>query len=1064
MVSIITPSTSFIQIDSVQSPFTTVLLSTVGYPGQIVTVLDRSGTASDTNYILISSFIGSNYGFSTLIDQPSGFVTLQAQNTSTWSYINTFPFWNQRISSGVSFLTTSTLYTTVNSTAVETLSNVMLENLILTGPLPPVASATFIQNLTVTSHTEILSSFRANDAFRISSPFSTFSQFLLASSLTVQGPISVQSTLTTLSTLNVSSLSGIAVSTGLFQVTGSLQASTIEVQRSTGFSLVPGPLVIQQGVLGSSITIGGSVSSASLSVGSFVSTTGTLVASTLAVSANLSTGSLYEVQSLVAGNASFYGVASILSSLNAITTNFKNSLYLDTSLQASTATVQAVSGQSLTNGLLTTGQLSTQTLNTTLFAASSTQILVQTFSTQASFLALSTLTAASSFQVQGPLVTSTLSVGCNVYVQGAVQVRGSIAFTSSLTLLSSANVNLLTTFSTAILGNLTVSTLSVGSLFLSSFSLPPAATVTELSVSTLQSQGLLSTATLQFASQILYVSSLGIGFASTPYNLQLAYSISTQTLTLSSLSTLQVLAYGNLQLTSTMAVGMSSLGSGLDVGGLAKINGFLSVTPTVSSQSLIASSITGIFYGDAANLFNFRLQTVISSFNLAISSLQTYNTSTGLFMGSSGSMIAPLTLISSGNTESLLFQGNSFVKNIPDNTTYYSPTNQIQAHNSGSPFLQLNNSLFISSGCVGINVSTPKYTLHVEKTLAIGGLAGATFSFRSVTYNTLQLSTLTNTGSANFLNYGFMQMPNLGVDASLSLPYYQQLFAGTGVLGYKEGPVFTAVFNQPNNLCFDSNGVIFVADRNNSVIRKIENGVVSLFAGSPGVIGSTNGTGSNARFYFPQGLAFDSNGNLYVSDSANHLIRKITPGGVVTTFTGSGFGSTNGGPTVAKFKNPNGLSFDTAGNMYVADATNNMIRKVDTNGNVTTFAGQTTSGYTNANGTAAQFKGPQGLVFDSQSNLFVTDQSNYAIRKITPAGDVTTFAGAFPASSGTTDGNGTNAQFNFPINIAIDSRGNIFICDQWTSQVRKITPAADVTKVIGTGTPYYRNSLWNYNR
>ena len=174
-----------------------------------------------------------------------------------------------------------------------------------------------------------------------------------------------------------------------------------------------------------------------------------------------------------------------------------------------------------------------------------------------------------------------------------------------------------------------------------------------------------------------------------------------------------------------------------------------------------------------------------------------------------------------------------------------------------------------------------------------------------------------------------------------------------------------------------------MAERNRFTIRKITpEGLVTTFAGS-GTRGSSDGTGASASFYFPMGLAVDSSGNVYVADEANNLIRKITPTGVVSTFAGSGSrGSTNGTGTEASFNGPIGIALDSSGNVYVSDNGNHLIRKITSAGVVSTLAGTGSQGFENGEGTAASFYSPNGISVDSTGNVYVADTYNHLIRKI----------------------------------------------------------------------------------
>lgn len=277
--------------------------------------------------------------------------------------------------------------------------------------------------------------------------------------------------------------------------------------------------------------------------------------------------------------------------------------------------------------------------------------------------------------------------------------------------------------------------------------------------------------------------------------------------------------------------------------------------------------------------------------------------------------------------------------------------------------------------------------------------------------------------------------------------------AGTaGSSGSADGTGSSVRFNGPGGLVADSSGNLYVCDRNNRVVRKITpTGTVTTFAGAAGVRGSTDGTGSNARFALPSNIAIDGAGNLYVTDSSNATIRKINPAGAVTTVAGSAdlFGTTNAVGAAARFSTPQGIAVDSAGIVFVADGGNHNLRRIATDGTVTTFAGGTTRGYTNGTGGTARFYQPIGLAFDSNGALYVADSYNQAVRKVTNAAVVSTLAGG-QSGFGFTDGNGSNARFHFPYGLVGDSKGNLFVCDYQYGIVRRITPGADVTTFAGS--------------
>lgn len=267
--------------------------------------------------------------------------------------------------------------------------------------------------------------------------------------------------------------------------------------------------------------------------------------------------------------------------------------------------------------------------------------------------------------------------------------------------------------------------------------------------------------------------------------------------------------------------------------------------------------------------------------------------------------------------------------------------------------------------------------------------------------------------------------------------------------GSTDGVGSNARFNGPGGLCVGSHGNIFVADFSNRIIRKIEPfGKVSTLAGLAGAFGSDDGAGSNARFSHPLDVAADKSGNLYVID-INSTLRKITPAGYVSTLAGVTWelGTDDGHGAAARFDNPRGVAVDTSGNVYVTECYQYTIRKITPAGDVTTIAGTAgMPGSVDGSGTAAYFNEPSGIAVDSSGNAFVADTGNKTIRRITPLGEVSTFAGTAGAS-GSADGIGANARFNYPRSMALDAYDNLYVVDNCT--IRKITPAGKVTTIIG---------------
>lgn len=262
-----------------------------------------------------------------------------------------------------------------------------------------------------------------------------------------------------------------------------------------------------------------------------------------------------------------------------------------------------------------------------------------------------------------------------------------------------------------------------------------------------------------------------------------------------------------------------------------------------------------------------------------------------------------------------------------------------------------------------------------------------------------------------------------------------------------------ARFSAPCGIALDSRGNLFVTD--NNTIRKVtQDGAVTTIAGLAGVNGNADGTGSAARFYWPCGVAADSTGNIFVVDRGNGAIRKVTSDGVVTTLAG-------GAGSETQFNNPWGVAVDNSGNVFVADSGNCTIRKITSDGVVTTLAGLsggTTSfdGYDDGVGSAARFNFPKGITIDGDGNLFVTDIQR--IRKVTPSGVVTTLAGwpqvwswwSWPGVEGSTDAAGSPARFNIASWIVVDRTGNLYVTDSKNNGISKGMPLAGIILSVPT--------------
>lgn len=273
--------------------------------------------------------------------------------------------------------------------------------------------------------------------------------------------------------------------------------------------------------------------------------------------------------------------------------------------------------------------------------------------------------------------------------------------------------------------------------------------------------------------------------------------------------------------------------------------------------------------------------------------------------------------------------------------------------------------------------------------------------------------------------------------------------AGTGVSTYggDGGPATAAYLNQPADIAIDASGNILFSDNGNKRIRKIDaSGTITTVVGtgSPGSSGD-GGAATAATINDPRGIHIDAAGNLFIAEASNHIIRKVNAAGVISTVAGNRTGGSGGdgsAATAAQLNNPQDIAFDAAGNMYISDYNNHKIRMVTTSGTIATYAGTGTSGYTGDGGPAnvARIKYPAGLYIDAADNMYIADNGNGVIRKIKKSGTISTVAGN--GSFGYT-GDGmpaTAAMLNSPNSIVKDASGNLYITDELNNRIRKVTP------------------------
>lgn len=285
--------------------------------------------------------------------------------------------------------------------------------------------------------------------------------------------------------------------------------------------------------------------------------------------------------------------------------------------------------------------------------------------------------------------------------------------------------------------------------------------------------------------------------------------------------------------------------------------------------------------------------------------------------------------------------------------------------------------------------------------------------------------------------------------------------AGTGTAGYSGdgGQATAAQFMYPTGLCIDKSGNLFVADYSSNTVRKIKTtGIISTIAGNntQGNAGD-GGQATVANLYDPTGVAKDANGNIYIADDDNNKIRKVTGSGIINTFAGDGFVGYYGDTvqaTTARLSSPWGITIDKHKSIFFADLLNHCIRKIDSLGVITTVVGTRTAGYIGDGGQAsmAQLNYPANVVFDGVGNLYIVDRANNVIRKVNTAGIITTVAGNNTQGYSGDGGQATLAELGLPFGMDVDAAGNMYIADQANNVIRKVTSAGIISTIAGNGT------------
>ena len=306
--------------------------------------------------------------------------------------------------------------------------------------------------------------------------------------------------------------------------------------------------------------------------------------------------------------------------------------------------------------------------------------------------------------------------------------------------------------------------------------------------------------------------------------------------------------------------------------------------------------------------------------------------------------------------------------------------------------------------------------------------------------------------------------------ASSSVAYSQTITTVAGVVGSPgyggdAGPANNARFNQPRAVATDNDNNLYIADMRNHVIRKVNsNGIISTVAGN-GTAGTAGdgGPATAAQLAQPTGMTIDNEGNIYIADFNSSVIKKVTPSGIMSIFAGNGtegFSGDGAQAAQAKLYRPTAVAVDKDGNLYISDASNKVIRKVNKQGVISTIAGVPGhAGYAGDGGlaTKALLTQPAGIAVDYSGNIYIADPSNSVVRKINAAGVITTFAGNGTAGYSGDGGPAIKAQFQMgsPQGLAVDPAGNVYASDYQNHAIRKISAKGIITTIAGTGAPDY---------
>ncbi|MBC7542816.1 MAG: hypothetical protein H7338_08805 [Candidatus Sericytochromatia bacterium] len=342
--------------------------------------------------------------------------------------------------------------------------------------------------------------------------------------------------------------------------------------------------------------------------------------------------------------------------------------------------------------------------------------------------------------------------------------------------------------------------------------------------------------------------------------------------------------------------------------------------------------------------------------------------------------------------------------------------------------------------------------------VAIASATGSTYVLTAADVGSTIRSRVTGTNGG-----GSVAAESVQTATIVSVRIISMVSGGSGTGFFGDGLDYvSARMNNPTAMTYDAAGNLYIADSGNHRIRRVTTGgIISTVAGTTSSGFSGDGAAATAAQLFqPQGMAFDATGNLYIADTSNNRVRKVTTGGIISTVAGIGTaGSTGDGSaaTAAQLNYPAALAFDAVGNLYIADYNNHRIRKVTTGGIISTIAGTGIAGF-NGDGVAAaaaQLNNPYSLTFDAAGNLYIADFGNNRIRMVTPGGIISTFAGTGIGGSGGDGAAATAAQVYQTKGLTFDAAGNLYFAEDGGNRVRKITSGGIISKIAGTGSYGY---------